>query len=207
MRTKALTSMMVLSVFFAGCDDALTTEPKKATGSRFDAPKRDITPKPASTFCEAQFPAGEGGRRFQEPAEKPVPGATPTPAASAGAWRWVNLWATWCLPCVEEMPLLGKWQESLKKDGVPIELELWSVDDEEKDLVARLQKSKLPGRVRWLKEGSKDLAGVLENLGVDKGSPIPVHALIDGRGQVRCVRVGNVHDEDYGAIKGLLLNG
>ena len=31
-------------------------------------------------------------------------GASP----SASAWTWLNLWATWCTPCVEEMDLLRR---------------------------------------------------------------------------------------------------
>ena len=152
------------------------------------------------------FPAGEGGRLFTAPSEKPIPGG-PAAKTSAGGWKWINLWATWCHPCIEEIGLLGKWQSSLAKDGVPIDLELYSVDDDEAALTAWLKKSNMPGSVRWLKGGATDLPAVLESLGVDKTAGVPVHALVDGNGKLRCVRTGSVHDEDYGAIKAILLGG
>jgi hypothetical protein len=34
-----------------------------------------------------------------------------------------------------------------------------------------------------------------------------VHALVDGKGDVRCVRVGSVHVEDYAAIKAIVSGG
>jgi hypothetical protein len=33
---------------------------------------------------------------------------------------------------------------------------------------------------------------------------IPVHALVDASGWLRCVRVGAIHEQDYAAVKGLL---
>lgn len=32
----------------------------------------------------------------------------------------LNFWATWCPPCVEEMPLLDQFQKKLKADGVVV---------------------------------------------------------------------------------------
>ncbi len=33
---------------------------------------------------------------------------------------FVNFWATWCLPCIEEMPALEKLHQELQKDGLVI---------------------------------------------------------------------------------------
>src|SRR3954471_12941537 len=36
--------------------------------------------------------------------------AAPGPAKG---WRWLNVWATWCKPCVEELPRVVRWQPKL----------------------------------------------------------------------------------------------
>lgn len=194
--------VLVSFLFFIACSDDKPTGPAP---SRFNGVKREQGSAATKSFCEVSFPIGEGARPFVNPVEKPAPGAA-APVASKG-WRWVNLWATWCRPCIEEIGLLGRWQTSLQKDGIPLSLDLYSVDDDEAALAAWLQKTRMPGNVRWLKGGGADLPTVLESLGVDKGSPIPVHALVDSNNNLRCVRTGSVHDEDYGAVKAILTGG
>jgi len=154
------------------------------------------------------MPGGEQAARWARPAEKALPAkATMTRPQPTGGWTWVNLWATWCRPCVEELALLDRWQEALAKDGHPIAVELWSVDDGEADLAAWLKKGPMPGNVKWLAGGAADLPAVLKSFAVAETSPIPVHALLDPQGALRCVRVGAVHDEDYAAIKAIVSGG
>jgi thiol-disulfide isomerase/thioredoxin len=190
---------------FAGCDDPPPPN-GEGTPKRFAAVKRGGTEKAAKAFCEKSFPpAGENQRVFARPAERPLSVKVEAPAPKDGAWRWINLWATWCKPCVEEMPLLGRWRESLEKDGVALNMELWSLDEEKEDLEGWL-KRKVPGEVHWIKD-TASRESLLENLGIDKDSAIPVHALVDPRGAIRCVRVGSVRDKDYSAVKTLLTGG
>jgi thiol-disulfide isomerase/thioredoxin len=125
--------------------------------------------------------------------------------APARGWTWVNLWASWCGPCVKELPLLKRWRESLAKDGVPVRFELWSVDATESELESALGYA-FPGELRWVKDEA-ELPALLEGLGVDTGSAIPVHALVDPAGQLRCVRVGSIGEEAYGSVKAILAGG
>ncbi len=138
-----------------------------------------------------------------EPMPMPGPGAQ-DPAAAAGAWRWVNLWATWCAPCVEEMELLRRWRDGLSRDGVPVAFELVSVDDADGAAALADARAKgLPGAVRWLRS-QDDLPPLLDALGVDRGAAIPIHALVDPAGWLRCVRVGSVHEQDWAAVRTFL---
>jgi thiol-disulfide isomerase/thioredoxin len=179
-------------------------KPAGAAPSRFAAVKKDnsaASNKASAAFCDVTGARGETGKKLAAWPERPVAGQDAK--ATPGAWKWVNLWATWCHPCVEEMGLLMKWRDSLRKDGVALDMEMWSVDDDEPALTAFITKNNMPGRVRWLRS-SNDLDSVMESLGAQKGSAIPVHALIDADNNVRCVRMGSVHDEDYAAIKAIL---
>lgn len=192
-----------------GCESSSTgSEAKPKKSGRFAAAKRDPRSAATKSFCEVSHAAGEGAPRYVVPASKPIPAGGNVPDLQpTGGWRWVNLWATWCRPCIEEIGLLSRWQESLKKDGVPLALELWSVDDDAAALEGWLKKTRMPGEVKWLKGGAEDLPTVLMSLGVDKNAPIPVHALVDPNGALRCVRTGSVHDDDYASIKAILTAG
>lgn len=35
-----------------------------------------------------------------------------------GKTVFINFWATWCKPCIQEMPLIKKVQDSLSKNGI-----------------------------------------------------------------------------------------
>lgn len=202
-RLASSAALVVATLALAACNES-QPEAKPAGGGRFASVKKEASAKAATAFCEKQWPAAEGTKKYVDIPEKPVPGAPASKGdAPRGSWKWVNLWATWCLPCVEEMGLLAKWKSSLEKDGIPLDLELWSVDEEEAKLVEYLKKTSMPGEVKWLR-GQEDLPNVLESLGADRMSAIPVHALVDGNGNLRCLRVGSVHDEDYGAVKTML---
>ncbi|HSN90570.1 MAG TPA: hypothetical protein VLS93_05040 [Anaeromyxobacteraceae bacterium] len=180
----------------------------EAVAERFQGVRRQQTAPAAgqSAFCERSYPAGgEGARRWIAPPERALPGAGEPQGVPGGpAWRWVNLWATWCAPCLEEMELLGRWRDGLSRDGMPVAFDLLSVDEagREKDLLAWRAKG-LPGRVRWLRS-PEDLGPLLDSLGVERDAMIPVHALVDPAGWLRCVRVGAIHEQDYAAVRGLL---
>ena len=80
---------------------------------------------PTVTFAQAGTP----GQLIETKPAKPVPELTLTDlaaeqptnlAAYKGKPLIVNLWATWCGPCVTEMPSLAKLADYLKDKGVAV---------------------------------------------------------------------------------------
>ena len=84
------------------CDRGAETKPAPVSVQRFAAVGPVAAPSAASRFCELTYPAtGAGARRFTAGPTRPLPGGSERQAASvAGVWRWVNVWATWCKPCL-----------------------------------------------------------------------------------------------------------
>lgn len=181
-----------------GCDDGPNKREKAP--SRFAAVKKSRSTAASASFCDKTFAPPNPWTR---PAEQSIAGYQ-APKQGEGGWTWVNLWATWCGPCLEEMPLLTRWGETLGKEGSPVKFELWSVDEDGEALSTMLaQRKGFPGRVRWLKDPD-DLSPMLESLGLDANAAIPIHAMIDPQGNLRCVRVGKVGEEAYGSVKAIL---
>src|ERR1700722_8814670 len=77
----------------------------------------------------AEDPVGKVGELIETKPAKPVPELTLTDLAQEqpanldaykGKALIVNLWATWCGPCVTEMPSLAKLADRLKDQGVVV---------------------------------------------------------------------------------------
>lgn len=55
-----------------------------------------------------------------------------------GKWVFLNFWATWCGPCVVEMPMMNKLYNELKNE--PFEMIAVSIDEAPADKVKRFAK-------------------------------------------------------------------
>ena len=202
MRSDRTAALLLIALLWGGCrgeDPGASAAPPE----RFAGVKKAAA-RVAESFCERSYPAtGANSRRYVPAALRPLPGGETTPAPQKG-WTWLNLWATWCVPCVEEMALLRRWRDGFAREGLSVKFELLSIDDakEEKALTA-WRARQLPGAIHWIRS-EDDLPPLLASLGVGADASIPIHALIDPAGQLRCVRVGAIHEQDYGSARELL---
>ncbi|MBS1119197.1 MAG: Thioredoxin [Deltaproteobacteria bacterium] len=128
-------------------------------------------------------------------------GDTAPPAATT--WRWINVWATWCKPCVEEMPRLARWRDKLSAGGHPIELAFVSVDESADDVAAfRKLHPDTPATLRIA--SGKTAEAWFAQLGLVGAPPIPIHVFVDPQSRIRCARAGAVRDQDFAVIERLL---
>ena len=126
----------------------------------------------------------------------------------AGRWTWVNLWATWCGPCREEMPMLSRWDDQLEKDNVNIDLFFLSVD-EDPALLAGYWKNNttvMPDKTARLTD-LQEMPPWLSKFQLGADTPIPIHVLVAPDGGARCVRAGSITDADFHTIKQILAKG
>lgn len=176
-----------------GCRDEPATHaapPSRVNAVMAAPPRRDAV----ESFCDVRALAGQG-RAFALPAL-----AEGTPAATRG-WRWINVWATWCRPCIEELPLLHRWRSRLATDGIT--LEFLSIDAAPED-VATFRASH-PGTPSSLRIRAPNLLPAwLSSVGLDSGASVPVQVFVDPAGRVRCVRSGLVTEADYETIRQLV---
>jgi len=175
--------------------DAPAPSPSRVEGAKV----KQNTGATAAGFCDVHHP-GDTGPVLALPALAGPPLAAPTP----GHWRWVNVWATWCKPCVEEVPRLVRWQGKLAAAGHPVDLAFVSVDEEAGDIASfRKLHPAMPDSPR-LADSSREQGPLFTALGLDAASPIPVHVFVSPSGHVRCVRAGGVGEGDYAAVERLL---
>ncbi len=161
--------------------------------------KKEVT---VDEFCDVLPKTAAEAKPLALP---PLAAGQSAPAASS-AWRYVNVWATWCKPCIAEMPLLAAWQKQLSGEGMKVDLVFVSADENDQ-LVAdfRKQHPQTPESLRIDKPDA--LPTWLGALGIGENAPIPVHVLVDPANKVRCVRAGQVKESDLPAVRALLKSG
>ena len=188
-------STLSIVIALAGCEG--TPGGEAAPGRANVAKVSASTGASTEAFCDVHF-AADKGPAFVLPAL--VDGTLPP---TTTGWRWINVWATWCKPCVEEMPRLVGWRDKLAASGKPFELAFVSVDENATDIAAyRKEHPQAPTSPR-LAETAKQ-ADWFTAVGLDANAPIPVHIFVGPEGHVRCARVGGIRERDYAAIAKLL---
>ena len=192
----ALTLLLCLC---SACDSGSNTAPPPPVASRFEAVKA-ATPgaDQLAGFCDKSAQPQQGDA-FRFPA---VEGSVP---ANTGQERflWLNLWATWCKPCIEEMPMIASWQQKLAAEGKAIDVQFVSVDEDAAAVPAfRAQHPNAPASLHIA--DPKALAPLISELGLDSGAGLPIHVFVEKGSRVRCVRAGAVTESHYAIVASML---
>jgi thiol-disulfide isomerase/thioredoxin len=117
--------------------------------------------------------------------------------------RWINIWATWCKPCIEEMPMLVRWAERMNNNGKAVELKFVSADDTAQVVSSFLSKHpEIGASFRLVRSDS--LQPWMRELGLDEAAGLPIHIFIGKGGFVRCVRAAAIGRGDFDIIQQIL---
>jgi thiol-disulfide isomerase/thioredoxin len=101
----------------------------------------------------------------------------------------VNFWASWCGPCVKEMPALSSMQRDYQKKGITF---IGLGVDSEKNINDFLQKVKVDYPVYVTGFGGADLARAFGN----NAGGLPFTVVIDAKGVVRSTKLGEVNEAE-----------
>jgi thiol-disulfide isomerase/thioredoxin len=173
--------------------------------------------KTPSVGCSTKWIYKEEGRK-EELAEIEAKPVTLQPAShddfqalrknDSGKLRLVNFWATWCAPCVQEMPQV---QTMLRMYGHrPFEVVTATINYPDEQPAALAALTKLHATSRNVILGSTDIYTLLAAFDPDWNAAVPYTMLIKPNGEVvyrnqgpinplelRRIIVGNLPDDDY----------
>lgn len=189
-------STLIAAAALIGCNTR--SEPAGAPPARTEGAKV----KPAQTastdaFCDVH--AGDaGGDVFHWP--ELASGGT-APSGGSG-WQWVNVWATWCKPCIAEMPRITAQRDRLIAAGKRVALTFVSTDDSDAE-VAEFRKAhpELPASIRIA--GNNQRIAWLRSLHLSDGA-IPINLFVSPAGRLRCARAGEIREQDLAMVDRLL---
>jgi len=103
-------------------------------------------------------------------------------AAPPGRPTLVNLWASWCAPCVDEVPVLAKWRERVGDDV---------------GLVGVLYEDSAVSALTFAAEHGMTWPSVVDDLGQVKppfGAGLPITVFLEADGTVAHVQSGELRD-------------
>jgi len=123
------------------------------------------------------------------------------PGDSSGV-RWVNVWATWCAPCVEEIPRLRRFRDRLAEEGAPVDLVFVSADRDDETVATFVEEHSMEIDGPRIADPTT-LPTWATSLGLDEGATLPIHVFADSSGRVRCARTGGVGDDHYDVVKAI----
>lgn len=137
----------------------------------------------------ATQPSGNAVEQLWQATPPAAAGTSQPLAAFKGKPVVVNFWASWCGPCVKEMPTLSALQREYQKKGVTF---IGLGVNSEKNVNDFLKKVPVDYPVYVTGFGGADLA---RGFGNNAGG-LPFTVVIDSKGAVRATKLGEVNEAE-----------
>lgn len=178
---RALLALVGLTAAAGGAWWAWQRQPAEAT-----PPAQPDSPGPATPDGET-LPAAFWQREFEQPSGSPLDWA-----ALKGRPLLINFWATWCPPCVKEMPELDRFHREFGARG-------WQVVglavDGPTPVREFLARTPVGFRIGLAGMDGTELATALGNT----AGGLPFSVLIDAQGRIRQRKMGATHFDELAA--------
>ena len=105
---------------------------------------------------------------------------------SGKGYTILNFWATWCAPCVEEMPMLSKFYNRTKMEGHSV---IGLAIDNEKNVKEFLEKIKVDHHL--LVAGAEG-TNIMEKIGLNTSNSLPFTIMFDKNYDVLEIKLGKL---------------
>jgi thiol-disulfide isomerase/thioredoxin len=175
---RALFVFVGLTIFISSC----TNNTDNTNTAGIDQSPADNTTPAEKEAGNSEYPALP--EKVAQADMATLDGSTSKIADLKGKVLLLNLWATWCGFCREEMPVLVQMQDEHRDQG--FEIIGVNIDDETLDQVSQFaEKMKLNYRLVWA-----DSKLTNEFLKISKFGGIPQSFLVDREGRLRGVFTG-----------------
>ena len=202
--------LALIAALFTGCDRAMEGAKKVFNAEAGRSTETASRPRVnAVTASASVIPQGWCSLKF-EPSVGPKLTLPKTQLLNQGKTtgehpRWVNMWATWCKPCIAELLHILSWHKAKLGTGTDINLELLSIDEDEKVLQAFMtRRPELAAIKQQRMVNPSELEEFAKSLGLDEDTTVPIHIFTDRQDHIVCVRTGGIADTDLGVVRELL---
>jgi thiol-disulfide isomerase/thioredoxin len=149
--------------------------------------RQSETPPATAQLQTAALPANFWSMQFPQPGGAPI-----TMASLQGKSLVINFWATWCPPCLREMPALSRFQRQFANQNWQV---LGLAVDSEQAVLAYLAKSPVSYPVALAGLEGVDLSRAWGNT----SGGLPFTVVLDKMGQVLHTLSGEASDSQMAA--------
>jgi thiol-disulfide isomerase/thioredoxin len=180
-------------VLVSGCDKKSEINASESSSKKSDSATSTASSVPAKSGKESAKPDDSKEKVVASPAEEDAknlrtldfPALKELVSKSKAKLTMIPVWATWCVPCIKEMPHMAEFYEKQHKNGLEI-IALCvgdkSDDDEAEAMADKIADLKSPFHHYILPEDGSE--AFFKSFGERYGGTLPATIVLDQKGEV-----------------------